>query len=123
VLWDKGEVIDIGNLVGEHWNTPVAINQQGDVVGFASLPGSDPDTPQLRAFLWTRRDGIQNLGTLPGDVYSEAHGINERRQVVGISCDAAGNCRAFLWEDDVMKDLNTLVARLYRHPHHRSGHQ
>lgn len=69
--------------------------------------------PQLRAFLWTRRESIRNLGTLPGDVYSEAHGINERRQVVGVSCDAAGNCRAFLWENGVMKDLNTLVAHGY----------
>jgi probable HAF family extracellular repeat protein len=113
VLWDKGQVIDIGNLGGGDWNTPSAINQRGDIAGFASLPGGDPDNPQMRAFLWTRRDGIQNLGTLPGDVYSEAHGINERRQVVGISCDAGGNCRAFLWEDGVMKDLNTLAAPGY----------
>ena len=67
----------------------------------------------LRAFLWTRRGGIRNLGTLPGDVYSEAHGINARGQVVGVSCDAAGVCRAFLWEDGVMTDLNTLVAPGY----------
>lgn len=113
VLWDKGEVIDIGNLGGEHWNTPTAINQRGDVVGFASLPGSDPDNPQLRAFLWTRRGGMQNLGTLPGDVSSQAQGINDRGQVVGLSCDAGGNCRAFVWEDGVMKDLNTLVAPGY----------
>lgn len=113
VLWEKGTVTDIGNLGGTAWNTPMAINQQGDVVGFAGQPGDDPDNPLLRAFLWTRRDGIQNLGTLPGDVYSEAHGINEQRQVVGVSCDAGGNCRAFLWQDGVMKDLNTLVAPGY----------
>jgi probable HAF family extracellular repeat protein len=113
VLWENGRAIDIGNLGGRSWNTPMAINQRGDVVGFASQPGDDPDNPQLRAFLWTRRDGIRNLGTLPGDVYSEAHSINERRQVVGVSCDAAGSCRAFLWEDGAMKDLNTLVARGY----------
>jgi probable HAF family extracellular repeat protein len=113
VLWEKGTVTDIGNLGGTTWNTPVAINQKGDVVGFASLPGSDPDNPLLHAFLWTRRHGIQDLGTLPGDVSSQANGINDRGQVVGVSCDATGNCRAFLWEDGVMKDLNTLVAPGY----------
>ena len=55
-------------------------------------------------------------GALSGDLYSEAHGINERRQVVGVSCsnaDGSGNCRAFLWQDGVMTDLNTLVAPGY----------
>ncbi len=113
VLWDNNRVIDIGDLGGVTWNTPMAINERGDIVGFAGSPGDDPDDPKLRAFLWTRRGGIQNLGTLPGDVTSEAHGINERRQVVGVSCDAAGNCRAFIWQNGVMKDLNTLVAPGY----------
>jgi probable HAF family extracellular repeat protein len=113
VLWENGNIKDIGNLGGSSWNTPMAINERGDVVGFASQPGDDPDNPNLRAFLWTRAGGIQNLGTLPGDVYSEAHGINEWRQVVGISCDAAGACRAFLWQNGVMIDLNTLAAPGY----------
>lgn len=110
VLWDGGRTVDLGNLGGHTWNTPMALNQQGDVAGFASLPGGDPADPVLHAFLWTRRDGIRDLGTLPGDAYSEALGINEWRQVVGLSCDAGNNCRAFLWQDGVMKDLNALLA-------------
>lgn len=113
VLWENGHATDLGTLGGNSWNTPMAINQKGDVVGFAGQPGDDPDNPQLRAFLWTRRGGLQNLGTLPGDVYSEAHGINERGQIVGDSCDAAGACRAFVWQNGVMKDLNALVAPGY----------
>ena len=109
VLWDKGRVIDLGNLGAPWWNTAMAINQRGDVVGFAGVPGGDADNPILHAFLWTRRGGIQDLGTLPGDLTSQANGINERGQVVGSSCNAAGSCRAFLWENGVMKDLNTLV--------------
>lgn len=111
VMWDNGRVMDIGDLGEATWNTPMAINQRGDVAGFAAMPGSDPDDPILHAFLWTKHDGIQDLGTLPGDTTSEAHGINERRQVVGLSCGAT--CRAFLWEDGVMTDLNTLVAPGY----------
>ena len=113
VLWDNGEVIDIGDLGAEFWNTPTAINERGDIVGFAGTPG-DPDGNILHAFIWTRRDGIQPLGALPGHVHSEAYGINERRQVVGVSCDENfADCRAFIWDDGVMQDLNALKAPGY----------
>jgi probable HAF family extracellular repeat protein len=113
VLWDKkGKVTDIGNLGAPFWNTPTNINQRGDVVGFAGAL-NDPDGNFLQAFVWTAKDGIQPLGFLPGDVHSEAYGINEKRQVVGLSCDANGNCRAFIWENGVMKDLNDLKPASY----------
>jgi len=112
VLWDKGSVTNIGDLGAGHGNTPTAINEHGDVVGFADLPGSDPDDPIRHAFLWTKHDGIRDLGTLPGDTSSLAFGINERGQVVGYS-SGPGGLRAFLWENGVMKDLNTLKAPSY----------
>jgi probable HAF family extracellular repeat protein len=107
VLWQNGGVTDIGNLGALFWNTPTAINQRGDIVGFAGAP-NDPDGNFLQAFIWTVHGGIQPLGFLPGDVHSEAYGINEKRQVVGLSCDANGSCRAFIWENGVMQDLNDL---------------
>jgi len=116
VLWENGTVTDIGNLGHLTWNTPMAINQRGDIVGFAPVNDTDPDNPQLHAFLKLKDATIQDLHTLSGDLYSEAHGINERRQVVGISCanaDGSGVCRAFLWQDGVMTDLNSLVAPGY----------
>lgn len=113
VLWENGTVTDIGSLGGLGWNTPMAINPQGDVVGFAGQPGDDLDDPKLHAFLWTRAGGIVDLGVLDGDATSQANGINARRQVVGTSCDAAGRCRAFLWENGVMTDLNELVESSY----------
>jgi len=108
LLWNtNGKIIDLGNLGAPFWNTPTNINQRGDVVGFAGAP-NDPDGNFLQAFIWTPENGIQPLGFLPGDVHSEAYGINEKRQVVGLSCDVDGNCRAFIWQNGVMQDLNDL---------------
>ena len=53
---------------------------------------------------------ITDLGTLPGHNYSEAFGINERGQIMGISgmwtddCNA-GECNAVLWENGTIRDL------------------
>ena len=112
VLWENGTVTDIyPNPVAPWWNTPTAINQRGDVVGFAGDPafvGGDI----LHAFMWTREDGIRQLKPLPNrtppHVDSEAYGINEARQVVGVSCDAdLLDCRAVIWDHgNTPKDLN-----------------
>lgn len=113
MLWDDGVPIDTGDLGGVAWNTPMAINHRGDIVGFANASAADGGSFNPRAVVWFKGQGIRNLGTLPGDVTSQALGINERRQIVGQSCDAEDNCRAFLWQNDVMLDLNQLVATGY----------
>jgi probable HAF family extracellular repeat protein len=35
--------------------------------------------------------------------------INNNGQVVGASCDNMGNCRAFLWQNKAMMDINALI--------------
>jgi probable HAF family extracellular repeat protein len=118
VLWENGGVTDIGNLGANWWNTPTAINQQGDVVGFAGDPAF-VEGDILHAFIWTKDNGIQALkplrGRVPQHVDSEAYGINERRQVVGVSCDAGFvDCRAVVWDHGVFPtDLNDLKAPGY----------
>ncbi len=111
VLWDQGEVTDIGNLGGVAWHTPNAINVHGDIVGFSNFSAADGGEYHPRAFLWTENGGIVDLGTLPPplDDNSDAWGINRLGQVVGRSCDVDGNCHAFLWQEGVMTDLNELV--------------
>src|SRR5580765_1677510 len=116
VVWDKDGITDLGNLGHFSWNTPMALNEHGDIVGFAPVDDSDPNSPQLHAFAKFRGSPIQDLDTLSGVLFSEALGINASRQIVGISChnaDGSGVCRAFLWQDGEMTDLNTLVAPGY----------
>ena len=52
---------------------------------------------------------MQDLSTLSGDVASTGISINNAGSVVGLSLDANFNPRAFLWENGVMTDLNTLI--------------
>jgi probable HAF family extracellular repeat protein len=115
VLWENGTATLLASNAVT-WNTPTSITQRGDIiVGFANTPGGDPVNPTLRAVLWTARTDLCpkvpgtnmcDLGTLDGDTSAQAFGVNDRGQVVGSSCAAV--CRAFLWENGVMKDLNTL---------------
>jgi probable HAF family extracellular repeat protein len=113
VLWENGGVTDIGNLGAQWWNTPTAINQRGDIVGFAGDPAF-VEGEILHAFKWTKEDGIRHLkplqGRTPQHVDSEAYGINERGQVVGVSSDADGvDTRAVIWDrGNIPTDLNEL---------------
>jgi probable HAF family extracellular repeat protein len=113
VIWENGTVNDLGNIGGDAWNTPVAINKYGEIVGFANVtPGP---AFNAHAFRWTEEEKIQDLGVLPVHSQSEGSisqglGINKHGQVVGISCLAGfEDCRAFIWENGVMTDLNAVV--------------
>jgi probable HAF family extracellular repeat protein len=113
VLWQKGRARDLGNLGGAAWNTPMAINKLGVVVGFANVPGGkSAGSFHAHAFVWTAASGMRDLGTLPGDTISEALGINDQGVIVGESCGANG-CRAVLWRNGNIVDMNTLLAPGY----------
>src|SRR5208337_1027785 len=118
VRWSNGEAINLGNLGGATINTAASINDRGEVVGASELAGDTDCNPvttvgcTLHAFLWTEYAGMQDIGTLNGDVQglpAGMGGINNNGQVVGASCNISGSCRAFLWQDHVMTDLNTLI--------------
>jgi probable HAF family extracellular repeat protein len=109
VLWDHGTPIDIGagKLAAPFWNTPSALNERGDVVGFAGDP-ADPSAGITHAFIWTREGGMRLLNPAADD-NSTATGINERREVSGYFVAADGALHGFIWTAERgMRDLNDL---------------
>jgi probable HAF family extracellular repeat protein len=118
VMWRDGRVVrSLPTLGGAYWNTPMDINNLGDVVGFSDLPGDGPTFGQanFHAFFWSQRPyacngrvvtGTCDLGTLATGDVSEALGVNDWGQVVGVSLPSG---HAFLWQSGTMTDLNTRV--------------
>lgn len=107
VRWDRlrARPRKLGLLPGAFNSEAVALNNHGDVVGRSSS-----DT-FVEAFLYSdeTRDMV-GLGFLPGGgSYSFAWGINDARQVVGVSSAGQATIHGFLWQDGVMHDLNDLV--------------
>ncbi len=114
VLWHGATVTKLPTFGGVSWNTPTAINNRGEVVGFANMPGADDKAGKLRplAFLWTPNGGLKKIEPLPGDAYSLAEGLNNRGDVVGISYAAGfAGSRAFLYHNGKKYDLNALLSK------------
>jgi len=117
VLWERdGSVHDLGSLGGTVdpsilgvGNAALSINNRGEVVGASPLASNNIN----HAYLWTRKTGMQDIGTLPGDDTSVGLGINNSGDVVGTSIAgtvATGSPRAFLWRKGAMNDLNDLIS-------------
>jgi probable HAF family extracellular repeat protein len=71
---------------------PTAVNDSGDVAGYAGSPNLD-----AHAILWRNGQAI-DLGVWPGGSYSVANGINNLGQIVGTGTLAADNLdHALLW--------------------------
>src|SRR5215469_2556740 len=100
VLWQDAQVIDVGTLAGGYESFAWGVNNHGQVVGFSTNGTLDPYSyfyaqilgfaggTQSRAFLWDRRNGMQDLGTLGGpDAWAAI--VNEQGQVAGISYTSA----------------------------------
>ena len=96
-FWDGATMHDLDAGIA----VITGLNDQGQV---ALIITTAPDT--VHAALWD--DGVlTDLGTLPGNLYSQAHGINNRGQVVGYSY-GGGVSHGVIWENGATTTLGFL---------------
>jgi probable HAF family extracellular repeat protein len=114
VLWQRQHkggyrVLDLGTLGGPvSW--AYGLNDRGEVVGAATI-----ETGEEYAFLW-RQGVMTNLGAfisappLPHGwrTLSQANAINNAGQIVGWSVADDVNTKAFIWDDGMMRELESL---------------
>ena len=74
-----------------------ALNNRGDIVGFASSEAKDK---AIHAMLWKNGKvaGAVDLGLLPGYVSSEAYGVNNNGVVFGLLYDKQERMFPFRWQ-------------------------
>lgn len=94
---------DLGTLGGPASHA-FDVNELVHVCGWSMIQSNNPAS---RGFLWA--DGImKSLGTL-GGIYSAAFGLNDHDQVVGASTREDEVQVAFLWSNDQMVELDSLL--------------
>src|SRR6266536_2699681 len=121
-MWTLGptdQIRELPLIPGDTSGAATAINDNGQIVGISGICDQAVGRHTARhAVLWENGGVTDNgnkalkplRGRVPQHVDSEAYGINEAGQVVGVSCDADQNdCRAVVWDHGVYPtDLNDL---------------
>src|SRR5216683_1308272 len=80
------------------------INANAQAVGGSGHPHGS----ETHAFIWQKKTGIVDLGTLSGGDYSVAYALNDSGTVVGVS-NTANTMHAFHWTPaSGLQDLGTL---------------
>lgn len=93
--------VDLGLLPGGIESHGEAINELGQIAGFA-----DDENGLYKAYTWN--NGVMtDIGTLGGPS-ARAYGINNSGQITGWADNDRGHQHAYIWDNGVMTDLGTL---------------
>jgi probable HAF family extracellular repeat protein len=108
-LWRNGHMSALPTVGGNNGQAS-AINNRGEVVGFAETANTDPTcppTPTISPVLWEKGQAhpLPLVGTDPDGF---ANGINDRGQAVGYSGNCIAATHAVMWKNNtafVLQDL------------------
>ena len=103
IVWSPQGSMQVLGTFGGSSSQATAINNGGEVVGFASLASGYQHAFSLTGAAMT------DLGTLGGGS-SYGYGVNDSGEIVGYSWLADGDTHAFVYSDGVMQDLNSMIA-------------
>ncbi len=113
VLWRKGVPMKLKTIGGVSWNTPTAINDNGEIAGFLNRRGNADrqGAVDFISVVWTDASSAPTkIGALPGDTVSEPTAINNSGTVLGVSFPSS---HVYLWQNGSLIDLTQLVLQAY----------
>jgi uncharacterized membrane protein len=109
-LRDRDGTITTITYPGAAYTLAHGINDRGQVVGAYLEPGAAPNPDgtipagTVHGFVWQR--GRFATFNVPGSIFTQAFGINDRSQIVGGYRDASGRQRGFLRDGNRYRTLD-----------------
>lgn len=110
VLWQNGDVIDLGTLSGDNFSQAFNINNQGQILGWSFNTSNNIVPGTTHVFRW-EKGTMTNLGNLvapTGYTSSLVYDINNKGQVVGSLQSSSGEFAAFVWQNGTLTNLGNL---------------
>jgi probable HAF family extracellular repeat protein len=119
VVWKNGQIEELPTYGGDPDGFAIAINDSGQVAGASGVCSTYNEVngfylSPVHALLW-ENGAVTDLGSLGGAFGNQAHNMNNRGQVVGVS-DLAGDAvfHGFLWSQRTgMQDVPPLPGDTY----------